>query len=144
MDAAIVDRILHEHGEMRARLADWEGALQQLGSPGFAEWQRGLERLWRLVPFFEREVARHFREEEAELYPQVESDPAGRPARLGQFAAEHAEFSRQWQAYKRELLYCDAVGETRRVIELGTGMVELLRRHMQTEEAELLPRLARH
>lgn len=124
---------------MRARLGEWESALAQLAAPGFAESQRGLERLWKLVPFFEKEVARHFRQEEAELFPAVEASPLGGVSALARFSGEHAEFNRQWQAYKRELLYCDAVGESRRVIELGGSIIHLLRQHIETEEAELLP-----
>lgn len=143
MEAVVVERVLQDHGEMRARLSDWEAALEQLASPAFAESQRGLEKLWRLVPYFEKEVARHFREEESGLYPRVEAEhPASHPA-LTRFAGEHAEFTRQWQAYKRELLYCDAMGETRRVGELGRAIVQLLRQHMQTEEAALLPLVAK-
>jgi hemerythrin-like domain-containing protein len=139
MPATVVERVLHDHGEMHARLSDWEAALGLLASPAFAESQRGLEKLWQLVPFFEKEAARHFREEETGLFPLIEAErPAVHPS-LTRFAGEHAEFNRQWQAYKRELLYCDAVGETRRVLELGRALVGLLRQHMSCEEAELLP-----
>lgn len=139
MEGEVVDRILHDHGEMQTRLADWEAALGQLTAPGFTESQRGLERLWKLVPFFEKEVARHFREEEAEWFRLVETDhPTSAPA-LARFSSEHAQFNRQWQAYKRELLYCDAVGETHRLSQLGGELIRLLRHHMQTEEAELVP-----
>ena len=139
MQATVVERVLHDHVEMHARLSDWEGALGMLASPAFAESQRGLGKLWQLVPFFEKEVARHFREEESGLFPLIEAGHGASHAALVRFAGEHAEFNRQWQAYKRELLYCDAMGETLRVLELGRAIVQLLRRHMSREEAELLP-----
>lgn len=144
MVTGVVDRILSDHEEMRARLGDWEAGLAQLTASGFAESQRGLERLWKLVPFFEKEVARHFREEEADLFPALEASHAASSPALVRFASEHAQFTRQWQAYKRELLYCDAVGESRRVSELGSAIIHLLRQHMRTEEAELLPLLERN
>jgi len=139
MQATVVERVMQDHVEMQGRLSDWEAALGLLASPAFAESQRGLEKLWQLVPFFEKEVARHFREEENDLYPLIEAEHASSHPTLTRFAGEHAEFNRQWQAYKRELLYCDAVGETRRVLELGRTIVQLLRQHMSREEAELLP-----
>lgn len=138
MRTEVVDHMLRDHGEMHNRLTDWESALLQVVSASFAESQRGLEKLWKLVPFFEKEVARHFRDEEAGLYPLVErSSPPSSPA-LAHFARQHREFTRQWQDYKRELLYCDAVGETRRVAELGHALIHFLRHHMLAEEAELL------
>lgn len=137
--AKVMEQVVHDHGEMRTRLADWESALEQVTSSSFAESQRGLERLWKLVPFFEKEVARHFRKEEAELFPAVEAREPASTSALARFAREHAEFAKQWQAYKLELLYCDAVGESRRVHELGSGIIRLLRQHMDSEEAELLP-----
>lgn len=143
MQTTVVERVLHDHVEMHARLSDWEAALAQLASSGFTDSQRGLQKLWQLVPFFEKEVARHFREEEADLYPRVDAGHPQREALLGGFAGEHAEFNRQWQAYKRELLYCDAVGETHRVLELSAAIVQLLRQHMLREEAELLPLVAK-
>ena len=130
MQTTVVERVLHDHVEMHARLSDWKAALGLLASPAFAESQRGLQKLWQLVPFFEKEVARHFREEENDLYPLIEAEHAASHPLLTRFAGEHAEFNRQWQAYKRELLYCDAVGETHRVLELGAAIVQLLRQHM--------------
>lgn len=143
MQTTVVERVLHDHVEMHARLSDWEAALGLLASPAFAESQRGLQQLWKLVPFFEKEVARHSREEENGLYPLIEAEHATSHPSLTRFAGEHAEFNRQWQAYKRELLYCDAVGETHQVHEHGTAVVQFLRQHMSREEAELLPLVAK-
>src|SRR3989304_2358644 len=87
MQAIVVERVMHDHVEMHVRLSDWEAALGLLASPAFAESQRGLQKLWQLVPFFEKEVARHFREEENDLYPLIEAEhavsPAGPPVSTG-------------------------------------------------------------
>lgn len=135
----VVNHVVQDHRIIHARLAEWEAALRQLTASAFSESQRGLQRVWRLVPFFEKEVSRHFRDEETRLFPAVTTQNPDSQKALARFAGEHNEFSRQWQAFKRELLYCDAEGETRRVCELGTGLICLLRRHMRDEEQELLP-----
>jgi iron-sulfur cluster repair protein YtfE (RIC family) len=135
----IVERIVHDHSELDGRLDQWESALAQLSSSAFSEFERGLQRMWHLVPFFEREMPRHFREEETEFFPAVQTHhPENNPA-LTRFSAQHAVFTRQWQAYKLELLYCDAVGATQQVCELGTELIKHLRQHMRSEERELLP-----
>jgi len=128
-----------EHSEMQAQLAEWESALAQLTSGSFLESQRALQRLWRLVPFFEERMPQHFRREESEFFPALRARHPGEAAALARYSAEHAEFLRQWRTYRGELLYCDAVGETRGVYELGTRLVARLRQHMQDEELELMP-----
>lgn len=142
--ATVLERVMDDHGTLRERLREWESALAQLTSSAFSESERGLQRIWRLVPFFEKEVPRHFHDEEARLFPALEaSHPHSNPA-LARFSAQHADFLRQWQAYKRELIYCDALRETRQVYELGTGLIGRLRQHMQSEEREFLPLLEKN
>lgn len=142
MDTAeVVDCVVHAHGEMQARLQEWEAALEQLTASDFSTSQRGLQRVWRLVPFFNKEVPRHFHDEETRLFPVLaRRDPAHQNA-LARFQREHQEFRRQWREFMLELLYSDAVGETRRVYELSASMIRLLREHIQREEQELLPLL---
>lgn len=135
----LTDRVVHEHTELQEYLMQWEAALLQLNANTFAESEHGFLRLWRLVPYLDKELPRHFRTEEEELFPAVEArHPDSAPA-LVNFLGEHADFARQWQAYKRELLYCDAVGETVRAYEFGTWLITRLRRHIQAEEDSLLP-----
>lgn len=140
--AHVAERMLRDHAEMRIRLADWEAALAQVTATAFAESKRGVERLRQLVPFFDGEVHRHFREEEAHLHPIVSAQHCGAEPALARFAGEHREFFEQWQTFKSELQYCDAVGEPRGVYELGTALIRLLRQHMESEERELVPLVA--
>jgi hemerythrin-like domain-containing protein len=139
METAVVDRVMHDHAEMNARLTEWEAALDQVSAGPFFQTQVGLRWLWQLVPFFETQVPRRFRQEETDLFPRVEASYPGSGAVLARFSGEHAEFLRQWHAYRVELLYADAVGETRRVCELGSRIIAMLRLHMKSEERELLP-----
>lgn len=138
MQITIQDRILHEHSQLQSRLSEWEAALAQLNTSVFSDSQHGLQRVWRLVPFFERELPRQFQEEEVEWFPAIEASQPDANTAVARFVGEHAEITHQWQDYKRELLYCDAVGDTRRVYELGSRLVCLLRRHLQSEEAAFL------
>ena len=136
--AVLMDRILDDHAKMYAQLEEWEKAAALLDAGTFVETQRGLERVWKLVPFFEKQVVPHFHQEETELYPQVEATEPRIAPSLARFSGEHAEFGRQWQAYKRELLYADAVGETTRLREMSLWLIRMLRQHMQDEEREVL------
>jgi len=63
-----VDSVVREHSDLHARLAEWEEALAQLEGGGFRRSQVALQQLWRLVPFFEEEVPRHFRHEEGDFF----------------------------------------------------------------------------
>jgi hemerythrin-like domain-containing protein len=135
--AQIQDSVAQEHQELRAYLTQWEQALEQLTPSDFFETQRALQRLWRLLPYFEERLPRHFQMEEAQFYPRVEeAHPDCAPA-LARFLGEHARIARLWQSYKGELQYADAVGETRRLFEQGHELVQLVRQHMANEEQEL-------
>jgi len=133
-----VDSVVREHSDLHARLAEWEEALAQLEGGGFRRSQVALQQLWRLVPFFEEEVPRHFRHEEGDFFVALKQRYPDSERLLGRFAGEHAEWTREWRDYRMELLYADAVGETNRLYELGTELIARLRRHMQDEELELV------
>lgn len=139
MNGAVIDRVVSEYQEVLARLADWEAALAQLASGSYWEWKAGLDRLWRLVPFFEKEVPRHFQNEEKALFARVAARHADSDKALLHYSGEHTEFCRQWHNFRTELLYCDAVGETRHLCQSGAVLIAYLRRHMAEEERELLP-----
>ena len=133
-----VDSVVREHGDLHARLAEWEEALAQLEGGGFQRSQTALQKLWRLVPFFEEEVPRHFRHEEGDFHPAMKERYPDSAKLLARFVGEHADWMREWRDYRMELLYADAVGETNRLYELGTELIARLRRHMQDEELELV------
>ena len=139
--AEVVDRIVHEHTELQEYLLQWEAALLQFDSGRFTTWQQGLEHLWRLVPFLDNELPRHFRTEEDQLFPRVGAHHPDAVKALAAFQGEHAELARQWQRYKQDLLYCDAVGGTQPARERGLELIGRLRQHIQEEEAALLPLL---
>ncbi len=138
-EAEVIDRVVHDHTELQEYLRQWEAALMQLTASGFVESERGLRRLWKLVPFLDRELPRHFRTEEEDLFPRAKARDPGIAAALARFQMEHAEVTRHWHAYKQELLYCDAVGATRRAYESGNWLIERFRQHMKAEEETLLP-----
>jgi len=137
----VVDRVVQEHTELQEYLLQWEAALLQFDSGSFTGWQQGLEHLWRLVPFLDKELPRHFRTEEEQLFPRVEARHPDAGKALAGFQGEHAELARHWQLYKQYLLYCDAVGGTQPARERGLELIGRLRRHIQEEEEALLPLL---
>ena len=139
--AEVADRVVHEHTELQEYMLQWEAALMhfQDGSP--TESQIALAHLWRLVPYLDKELPRHFRVEEEELFPVVEARHPESTQALVHFLVEHAEFVRQWRDYKHALLYCDAVGKTETACERGLWLVGQLRRHIREEEDALLPLL---
>jgi len=137
--AEVVDRIVHEHTELQEYLLQWEAALLQFDSGRFTAWQQGLEHLWRLVPFLDKALPRHFRTEEEQLFSRVEARHPDSVKTLAGFEGEHTELARHWRHYKQDLLFCDAVGGTQPARERGLELIGRLRRHIQEEEAALLP-----
>src|SRR5574342_345113 len=103
--ATAVDSMVKEHSELHTRLAEWEEALGRLTGGSFYHSQLALQQLWRLVPFFEEELPRHFRHEEADLYPSLKAGRPNSAVVLKRFAQEHAELLREWKNYRAELLY---------------------------------------
>jgi len=139
MQTEVVDRVVREHTEMQEYLLQWEAALLQLDSGDYTGWLRGIEHLWRLVPFLDAELPRHFRAEEEQLFPRVEARHPDAVKALAGFLGEHAELAREWRRYKQDLLYCDAVGVTQPARERGIELIGRLRQHIREEEAALLP-----
>ena len=137
----LADRVVHEHTELQEYLLQWEAALLRLHEGSPAESEGALEHLWRLVPYLDTELPRHFRVEEEEFFPAVELRHPETTRSLVRFLAEHAEFARQWQSYKQALLYCDAVGKSQTAYDRGLWLLGRLRRHIQEEEEALLPLL---
>jgi hemerythrin-like domain-containing protein len=140
-ETEIGDRVVHEHTELQEYLLQWEAALLQFEAGDFTGWQRNMEQLWRLVPFLDKELPRHFRTEEEQLFPRVEARHPDSVKALAGFLGEHAELARDWRLYKQDLLYCDAVGCTQPARESGLGLITRLRQHIREEEQALLPLL---
>ena len=136
--ATVVDSMVKEHSELHARLAEWEETLGRLTGGSFYHSQLALQQLWRLVPFFEEELPRHFHHEEADLYPPLKEGHPNSSSVLNRFSQEHLDLLRQWKNYRSELLYSEAIGETHRLRELGAELISGLRQHMQDEEMELV------
>lgn len=136
--ATVVDSMVKEHSELHTRLGEWEDMLGRLTGGSFYHAQLALQQLWRLVPYFEEELPRHFRHEEADLYPPLKEGHPNSAVVLKRFSGEHADLLRQWKNYRNELLYSEAIGETHRLRELGAELIARLRKHMQDEELELV------
>jgi len=136
--ATVVDSMVKEHSELHTRLGEWEDVLGRLTGGSFYHAQLALQQLWRLVPYFEEELPRHFCHEEADLYPPLKEGHPNSAAVLKRFCGEHADLLRQWKSYRNELLYSEAIGETHRLRELGAELIAGLRKHMQDEELELV------
>lgn len=141
IQTVVADRVVHEHTELQEYMLQWEAALMRFQDGSPTESQSALEHLWRLVPYLDKELPRHFRVEEEELFPAVEARHPESTQALVRFLVEHAEFARQWRAYKHSLLYCDTVGKTETAYERGLRLVGRLRQHIREEEEALLPLL---
>ena len=136
--ATVVDSMVKEHSELHTRLGEWENTLGRLTGGSFYHSQLALQQLWRLVPYFEEELPRHFRHEEDNLYPPLKEGHPHSASVLTRFSHEHADLLGQWKSYRSELLYSEAIGETHRLRELGFELISRLRKHMQDEELELM------
>lgn len=140
----VIERVARDHYQMQSRLEEWEDALAELTSGSFFDSQQALERLRRLVPFFEREVPEHFQAEENDLFPALSKRNTRTRTTLAHFSGQHKEFRERWHEFRQELIYCDAVGDSQRLCQLGTALIHLLRQHIESEEEEVMPRAEKH
>lgn len=137
--SGLVDLILDDHEEISERLAEWAAAAELLDPLSPVETRQGIERLAKLVPYFEKELGPHFLREERVLFAHLQATHPSSSPTLEYFLAQHAELNRQWQTYKQEWLGSSAQGEVTRLRELSLGLARRLRQHIRDEERDLLP-----
>ena len=119
-----VERLARTHRRIGAAASDLERAVAEL------DWQTIDE----VIDFFSHQALRHHEDEEAVLFPALAGLPELAPL-LADLGAEHAELA----AALRALGDAVRAGEPSALRAAAAAMIEIERRHVTREDAELLP-----
>jgi 2-iminoacetate synthase len=130
-------RWAEEHAEIRARLAEWESALQQLPSLPPAQSPTASGELRALLHYFETVVVEHCRWEEAVLFPA--QTPGGtQTTEVASLRDEHERFGIDLDRFARQITSYEQSGDPTVLVTLGGRMIREFRRHLEQEEQFLL------
>ena len=128
-------RWMDEHAQMRARLQDWEMALERVSSNG----SQALERkaadasLREILEYFKTVLTTHCRQEESELFPAMHGD-AEVASKLAAFRAHHERFGVDLDKFERQMVSYDLSKDPTVLLTLGARMIRELRGHLEAEE----------
>jgi 2-iminoacetate synthase len=142
---------LDQHAQVRARLKDWEMALDGLFSQ---PPDRGMAdaTLREVLDYFKTTLITHFRQEETELFPalyqdaEVNSTRAPGPengtcattdviiSKLAVFRADHERFGVDLDKFGRQMVSYDLSHDPTALLALGTRMAREMRSHLEAEE----------
>jgi thiazole biosynthesis protein ThiH len=139
--AAALDEKLwkEQHAQVRARLQDWEMAIEQLSPDG----SRALERqaadasLREILDYFKTVLTTHCRQEESELFPAFRRDAEVAP-KLAAFRAEHERFGVDLDKFERQMVSYGLSKDPTVLLTLGARIIREMRSHLEAEE-QLLP-----
>jgi 2-iminoacetate synthase len=128
-------RWMDQHAQMRARLQDWEVALDLLSGNGSqaAERQAADASLHEILEYFETVLTAHCRQEESELFPAFHQD-AEVTSRLAAFRAEHERFGVDLDKFERQMVSYGLSRDPTVLLTVGARMVREMRGHLEAEE----------
>jgi 2-iminoacetate synthase len=132
-------RWMDQHAQVRARLQDWEMALERLSING----SQALERravdvsLHEILEYLKTVLTSQCRQEESELFPAFHRD-AELTSRLAAFRAEHERFGVDLDKFERQMVSYGLSRDPTVLLTLGTRMIREMRAHLEAEE-QLVP-----
>jgi hypothetical protein len=128
-------RWMDQHAQVRARLQDWEMALDQLSANGTQalERQAADASLHEILEYFKTVLTSHCRQEESELFPAFHQD-AEVTSRLAAFRADHERFGVDLDKFERQMVSYSLSRDPTVLLTLGTRMLREIRRHLEAEE----------
>jgi 2-iminoacetate synthase len=152
-------RWIDQHTQLRARLQDWEMALDRLsvnGSPPL-ERQAADASLRELLDYFKTVLTTHCRQEESELFPAFRRDAEADSSRaagqksgtwasptahrhdailskLAAFRADHERFGVDLDKFERQMVSYGLSKDPTVLLTLGARMIREMRRHLDREE----------
>jgi 2-iminoacetate synthase len=124
-----------EHAQMRARLQEWETALQRLSTHGpQAVGRQAAEASVReSLEYFKSALSTHCRREESNLFPSLQTD--GRVnSKLTAFRADHERFGVDLDRFERQMVSYGLSGDPTVLLTLGSRMIREMRAHLEAEE----------
>jgi iron-sulfur cluster repair protein YtfE (RIC family) len=124
-----------QQAQVRARLKDWEKALDQLSMNGSqrVERQAADVSLREILEYFKTVLTSHCRQEESELFPALLQD-AENASRLAAFRADHERFGVDLDKFERQMVSYGLSKDPTVLLSLGTRMIRELRAHLEAEE----------
>ena len=130
---------MEQHAQVRARLRDWEKALEELSSDGSGalERQAADAPLREILDYFKTVLTTHCRQEESELFPAFSED-AEVSSKLAAFRAEHERFGVDLDKFERQMVSYGLSKDPTVLLTLGARMIREMRTHLVAEE-QLLP-----
>ena len=135
--AAAIDekRWMDQHAQVRARLQDWETALDRLSSNGAQalERQTADASLREILEYFETVLTSHCRQEESELFPAFHPD-AEVVSKLAAFRADHERFGVDLDKFERQMVSYGLSKDPTVLLTLGARMIREMRAHLEAEE----------
>jgi len=128
-----------EHAQLRARLQDWEMALERLSMNGSQplERQAADASLREILEYLKTVLTTHCREEESELFPAFCEDAEASP-KLACFRADHERFGVDLDKLERQMASYGLSKDPTVLLTLGARMIREMRAHLEAEE-QLLP-----
>jgi iron-sulfur cluster repair protein YtfE (RIC family) len=130
---------MEQHAQVRARLQDWEMALERLSTDGsrVVARQAADASLREILDYFKTVMTTHCRQEESELFPAFRRN-AEVAAKLAAFRAEHERFGVDLDKFERQMVSYGLSKDPTVLLTLGTRMIREMRGHLEAEE-QLLP-----
>ncbi len=131
-------RWMNEHAQMRARLQDWEAALQRLSAHGApaAGRQAADACLRESLEYFKTVLTTHCRREESDSFPAPLQDPDG-ASKLAARRAEHERFGVDLDKFERQMVSYGRSKDPTVLLTLGSRMIREMRAHHEAEEQRL-------
>jgi hypothetical protein len=132
-------RWMDQHAQVRARLQDWEMALDRLSRNGSQalERQAADASLHEILEYFKTVLTSHCRQEESELFPALDQD-AENASTLAALRAEHERFGVDLDKFERQMVSYGLSRDPTVLLTLGARMIREMRGHLEAEEL-LLP-----
>jgi hypothetical protein len=128
-------RWIDQHAQVRARLQDWEMALDRLSVNGSQplERQAADASLHEILKYFETVLTAHCRQEESELFPAFHRD-ADIASKLAAFREDHERFGVDLDKFERQMVSYGLSRDPTVLLTLGARMIREMRAHLEAEE----------
>jgi hypothetical protein len=128
-------RWIDQHAQVRARLQDWERALERLSMNGSQtlERQAAEASLREILEYFKTVLTSHCRQEESELFPAFYRG-AEATSKLAGFRADHERFGVDLDKFDRQMISYGLSKDPTVLLTLGARMIREMRAHLEAEE----------
>ena len=128
-------RWIDQHAQVRARLQDWEIALDRLSKNGTqpVERQAADASLHEILKYLETVLTAHCRQEESELFPAFHRN-SDITSKLAAFREDHERFGVDLDKFERQMVSYGLSRDPTVLLTLGARMIREMRAHLEAEE----------